>query len=103
MKFQKSGLSPEAEIVWEEIGERQRRIIRKDYPLRKDRDDAIRELSARGVKVPILAELTGLSRAQIIRIRKTILQPVSDGPNIITLPLKEPVKIFEHSIIVIPD
>ena len=96
MKLRGSKLSPKARVVWDEVDERQRRIIQKSYPLRKDRDDAIRELSARGVTVLILSELTGLSPVQIIRIRRAKM-------HIITLPLKKPVKIFEHSIVIIPD
>ena len=102
MEIKKSRLSPGAKIVWEKIGEEQRRIIQKDYPFREEGNEAIRELSGRGVTKSILIELTGLSHAQIARIRKKKAQIINNEPTIIDLPLKGPVKVFEHSIIVIP-
>lgn len=63
--MKKTYLSPEAREVWGVLTQKQKRIIQKDYPLKEDRNIEICRLRARGVKQPILVEITGLSRQMI--------------------------------------
>jgi hypothetical protein len=101
MESREMKLSPRAKMVWKEIGEKQRTIIQKNWPLRRDRNEAICQLAAKGVTIPILVELTGLSRNQIIRIKRAKARPPKGMPDIITLSPKQPVVIFKHSFIVV--
>jgi len=54
-------LSPRAQAVWDELDEKTRKIIQKDYPFRNERDRAIRDLVSRGVMYITLEEITGIS------------------------------------------
>lgn len=65
-------LSPKAQRLLEALEEEQKRVIQKNNPFRSDRNEAIRELRARGVGISILAEVAGLSETHI----KTIIHPV---------------------------
>ena len=69
-KIDETGLSPEARIVWDSLGERQRQVIQKNYPFRNDRNRAIRKLRARKVKISILTQITGLCTHTICDIGK---------------------------------
>jgi hypothetical protein len=75
-----SGLSPEAKRVWESLDEEQKIAIQKDNPFRNERDNAIYGLSKRGVKIDILAEITGVSRSEVQRIIIRLTYPVNDRP-----------------------
>ncbi|MDQ7838262.1 MAG: hypothetical protein RDU59_07200 [Thermodesulfobacteriota bacterium] len=75
-----SDLSPEAKRVWESLDEGLQKTIQKDNPFRVERDNAIFGLSKRGVKVDILAEITGVSRNAVHRIIMRLAYPVSDRP-----------------------
>ncbi len=68
MSLTKSDLSPEALEVWDSLSEKQKATIRKDNPFPVDRNSEIRSLRERGVKITVLAEITGLGRNSIIRI-----------------------------------
>ncbi|MDY6989225.1 MAG: hypothetical protein SWQ30_14335 [Thermodesulfobacteriota bacterium] len=63
-------LSPKAQKALESLSEAERRVIRKNNPLRAERNEAIRSLSARGLTQSVLAELTGLGHSAIRRILK---------------------------------
>lgn len=63
-------LSPGARIIWRRLSEERRLKINKHYPFRADRDQAVRHLKARGIKICVLCELTGLGRDHIRRISK---------------------------------
>jgi len=63
-------LSPKTHKALEALSKEERRAIRKDNPLRAERNDAIRSLSARGLTQSVLAELTGLGHSAIRRILK---------------------------------
>lgn len=65
---ERSGFSADAKIVWDSLSKTQQRDIRKNNPFRGDRNKVIRDLKKRKVKVKIIAEISGLARAQIIRI-----------------------------------
>lgn len=77
-EIQKPALSPGARIVWESLGERQRQMIQKDYPFRDDRNEAIRKLRARKVKLSILTEITGLCMHTVCDIGKKTRQKGGD-------------------------
>lgn len=64
----KSDLSADAKIVWNLLNPIQQRDIHRNNPIRGDRNKVIRDLKNRKVKVNILVEISGLSKAQIIRI-----------------------------------
>jgi len=55
-------------MVLESIGEQEAKKIKKDYPFRNERNDAIRDLLRRGLQRRILCDITGLSKNTIIRI-----------------------------------
>lgn len=61
-------LSIEALQVWGELSARERRDIQKENPFKVDRNEAIRALRSRGVKMETIAEVTGISLVQIKRI-----------------------------------
>jgi hypothetical protein len=61
-------LSPEAKTVWESISEDTKKVIQKGNPFRNERNAAIREIQAKGVKQTILVEITGLSKNGILCI-----------------------------------
>lgn len=65
---ERTGLSADAKTVWDSLSKTQQRDIRKNNPFRGDRNKIIRGLKNRKVKVKIIAEISGLARAQIIRI-----------------------------------
>lgn len=67
-KTEKLQLSPKAEAAWGELDEKTRKEIQKKNPFKIERDQAIRELKAKGLRLEILAELTGLNRTSIFRI-----------------------------------
>jgi hypothetical protein len=73
-----SGLSPEAKRVWETLDEEQKKAIQKDNPFQVERDQAIYELSQRGLCLDILAEITGLSRSAIHRTIIRFIYPGND-------------------------
>ena len=66
--IERTGLSAGALIVWDSLSNTQQRDIHKKNPIRGDRNKIIRDLKYRQVKVNFLVEMSGLSRAQIIRI-----------------------------------
>ena len=66
--IERSGLSADAKIVWGALSKTQQRDIRKNNPFRGDRNKIILGLKNRKVKVNILVEISGLSKAQLERI-----------------------------------
>lgn len=63
--------SSEAMEIWSRLSPAQQWALRKDNPLRGDRDRIIYELRHMGkVNVELVSELSGLSRNQVIRISK---------------------------------
>lgn len=67
---ERHNLSPKAQEVWDQLDQETRNKIQKDNPFKWNRDQAIRELKAKGLRVEILTELTGLHRHSIFRIAK---------------------------------
>ena len=65
MKVNESELSPRARAVWDALDEKTRKAIQKDNPFRNERNKAIRELVARGVKYVVLEEITGISDSRL--------------------------------------
>ncbi|UCG94125.1 MAG: hypothetical protein JSW13_06800 [Candidatus Aerophobus sp.] len=65
-------LSPKARVVWSKLDSKTKGVIQRDYPFRRDRDEAIYKLRLRGVEIPILAEITGFSESHIPRILETV-------------------------------
>jgi hypothetical protein len=63
-------VSPEAKKVWSALSVRQRTRIDKFNPFREDRNEALRELKARGVKNIVLSEISGLTPVAICYILK---------------------------------
>ncbi len=63
-----SSYEEKLEMVLESIGEQEAIKIKKDYPFRNERNDAIRNLCRRGLQRRILCDITGLSKNTIIRI-----------------------------------
>ena len=78
IEIQNSNLSPEARIVWDRLGESQRQVIQKNYPFRDDRNEAIRKLRARKVKLSILSQITGLCIHTVCDIGKKTRQKGGD-------------------------
>lgn len=67
--LKKEGLSLEAREIWARLSAMQQWALRRDNPLRGDRDRVIYELRHAGkVKIPLISELSGLSIAQVQRI-----------------------------------
>ncbi|MBW1795565.1 MAG: hypothetical protein JRJ38_14230 [Deltaproteobacteria bacterium] len=64
-------LSVKAQRLLEALDEEQRRVIRKDNPLRGDRNELIRELRGRGGEILPLSQVSGLCQTMI----KTIIHP----------------------------
>ena len=65
---ERADLSADAKTVWDSLSKTQQRDIHKYNPIRGDRNTLIRDLKNRKVKVKILAEISGLGVAQILRI-----------------------------------
>ena len=64
--------SPEAKAVWERLDRETREIIQRDYPFKRDRDEAIYELRQRGVEIKVLAEISGMNFNNVRRIEKKL-------------------------------
>lgn len=60
----------EVKIIREFLTEEELRQIRKENPFRHERDDKIRELVNRGVKLIVLADLSGLSDTAVGYIKR---------------------------------
>ena len=71
-------LSEKALEVWGQLDDQKRKSIQKDNPFRADRNEAIRALRRQGVKMDIIAEITGFHVAHIKRIAGTI-KPAAGG------------------------
>ncbi|HUT71100.1 MAG TPA: hypothetical protein VMW89_10530 [Desulfatiglandales bacterium] len=69
-------LSPRAKAAYNQIDEITLKIIQKSNPLKGNRNQAIRELKAKGLNAEILAEISGLCRGSIFRV----LKPKDDIP-----------------------
>lgn len=69
-KKREKPLSSDARAVWFQLDGLTRQQIRKTNPLKKVRNQRIRELRESGLKVELLAELTGLGRGAISRISR---------------------------------
>lgn len=63
-------VSPTAKKALDGLTKRQKRAIRKGNPFKAERDDTIRALKARGLKIELLAEISGLCQSTICRILK---------------------------------
>lgn len=63
-------LSPEAQRVLEGLTSEQKRTIQRDNPFRNERDQLLYALRTRGVKLPVLAEISGLSENAVFCIAK---------------------------------
>ena len=85
----RADLSPEAQEVWKALTKKQRRIIQKNYPIKKDRNIEICILRSRGVKFRVLAEITGLSRISINNITGRKSGLVLEELSVIKQDLKE--------------
>lgn len=57
----------EAQRVLDELSEDDIKQLRKVNPFRVDRNNKIKELYRRGVKVCVIAEITGLGETTIVR------------------------------------
>lgn len=62
--------SKEAQMLLDELSDKEIKQLRKDYPFRHDRDAKIQELGNRGAKKKILSEISGLSDTSVCRICK---------------------------------
>ena len=62
--------SEEAQMLLDELSDKEVKQLRKEYPFRHDRDAKIREMGTRGAKKKILAEISGLSDTSVCRICK---------------------------------
>jgi hypothetical protein len=70
MEKNKKSLSFGAKEVLDTLSAKERRMIQKSYPLKRDRDEAIRALKAKGVTAAILSEITGFCPVYISAITK---------------------------------
>ena len=68
MRERKKTLSPEAAEVLRRIPDDLRRKFLKSYKYKAGRDNAIAELRKSGVKVRVIAEITGLHKSSVDRI-----------------------------------
>jgi len=68
--IKKTGLSVDAKKVWDSLSKSQQEAIHRNNPFRCDRNEIIRDLKKRKIKVRILTEISGLSWTQILRITK---------------------------------
>lgn len=64
--------SEEAKRVLKELSNYEIRRLRRENPFRNDRDNILRELIRRGVKITIISEISGMSETSVNRIRKGI-------------------------------
>lgn len=86
-------LSPEAQAVWDELDRRTKKAIKSENPFRNDRDSAIRDLAARGLKYNVLAEITGMSKSAVHRVSRQKKTALFDNVN---GNLKDLIAVFEH-------
>ena len=95
-----SSLSPKAQVVWDTLNEQIQKTIQKDNPFRNDRDDAIRELAARGVKFPVLAEISGMSRNGVYSVvhRRNRFKSINEKFNGKLISIKGAINTFLYSI-----
>jgi len=63
-------LSSSALEVWNSLSDGQQRTIQKEHPFRAARNVEIIALKRKGVKGPIIVEITGLSKSTVSRISK---------------------------------
>ena len=71
----------EVDRLLRELAEEEKKHLRKDNPFRVDRNNAIKRLYRRGVKVCVIAAITGLSEM-------TVLRAVRNNPKFQTKALK---------------
>lgn len=71
-------LSEKSLEVWGLLDDKERKSILKNNPLRADRNESIRALRRRGVKMAIIAEITGFHIGHIKRIAGKI-KPTARG------------------------
>jgi ABC-type bacteriocin/lantibiotic exporter with double-glycine peptidase domain len=64
----------EVQRVLDAFSEDEVKQIRKENPFRNERNDKIRELVNRGVKVSIVAQISGFSPNMISRIRRRVFK-----------------------------
>lgn len=67
------GLKPkpeEVQRVLDSLSEEEIKQLRKDNPFRMDRNNKIKELYRRGVKVCVIAEIAGLHKNTVVRAIK---------------------------------
>jgi len=62
----------EVQRVLDELSKDEVKQLRKDNPFRVERNNKIKELYRRGVKVVVLAEITGLSEMTVLRAIRNI-------------------------------
>jgi hypothetical protein len=72
MMFKSDQLSPKAKVVWGRLDSKTKMVIQSDYPFKRDRNEAIYKLRLRGAEIPVLSEITGLSKVAISRILETV-------------------------------
>lgn len=58
----------EVQRVLKGLSEKEVKQLRRDNPFRMERDNKIKELYKRGVRVVVLAEITGLSKTTVLRV-----------------------------------
>lgn len=63
----------ELQRVLKGLSEAEIKQLRKDNPFRVERNQKIKELYKRGVKVVVLAEITGLSKTTVLKVIRDIL------------------------------
>ncbi|MDZ4383728.1 MAG: hypothetical protein U0937_03710 [Thermodesulfovibrionia bacterium] len=67
-------LTKAAKYVLNHLEEKEREEIKKDNPFRNDRNEAIRRLRVRGIKITVLMEITGICRSHLINITRGITE-----------------------------
>lgn len=88
-------VSSTAKKILDGLTKRQRRAIRKGNPFKVERNDTIRTLKARGLKVELLSEISGLSQSTVFRILKTTSKSSHNAPDDMNGTLKSLKGVFD--------
>jgi hypothetical protein len=97
MPIEKQHLSPGARLIWDTLSGWEKRAVQKRNPFRAERDEVVRAIAARGVKGPILVEMSGIGRSTINRIVNRQTKTKGVKPTVIELCSKKPLIAFGHS------
>jgi uncharacterized membrane protein len=90
--------SKEAKIVLKTLSGEEKEAININYPIRERRNEIVRLLRNRGVKIRVIKEISGISRATISRIGKEIIPNLEYRENSILEDIKAILSSIEERL-----